>query len=100
MARSGYEAAKTLLKRNNKVLITDMKEQDESHVKELRELGVNYVITDNPVELLDESYNLLVKNPGITYEHPCVLKANELGIKVINEVELAYNLLPKKRLKL
>jgi len=29
MARSGYEAAKLLIQRKNRVLITDMKEQDE-----------------------------------------------------------------------
>ncbi len=95
MARSGYEAAKILLKRNNKVSITDMKEQDELHVKELKELGATYVVTDAPADLLNKSYDLIIKNPGITYEHPCILRAKELGIKIINEVELAYNLLPK-----
>ncbi len=89
MARSGYEAAK-LLSKNNTVFITDMKEQDEKQVKELEELGVKLVICDDPVDYLDDSYDLLVKNPGIKYNHKTVLKARELGIDVINEVELAY----------
>lgn len=95
MARSGYEAAKVLITRKNIVLITDMKEQDVNQVNELKELGVDYVITDSPDVLLDESFDYLIKNPGISYEHPCVKKANEIGVKVINEVEVAYNLLPK-----
>ncbi len=37
MARSGYEVAK-LLAKDNKVFITDMKEQDEALVNELKKL--------------------------------------------------------------
>lgn len=95
MARSGYEVSKILSKYNNEILITDQKDQDEEHVIELENLGVKFVKSDNPIELLDNTYNLVVKNPGIRYDHPLILKANELGIKVVNEVEVAYNLLPK-----
>lgn len=89
MARSGYEAAK-LLATDNKVLVTDMNEQDAEQVKELEKLGVRVVISKDPSDLLDESYDVMVKNPGIKYTHPTVVKAHELGIDVINEVELAY----------
>ena len=89
MARSGYEAAK-LLATDNKVLVTDMNEQDAEQVKELEKLGVRVVISKEPSGLLDESYDVMVKNPGIKYTHPTVVKAHELGIDVINEVELAY----------
>lgn len=94
MARSGYEVAK-LLASNNEVFITDMKEQDENKVKELEKLGVTFKVSENSEELLDDSYNLVVKNPGIKYTHPCVLKARELGISVINEVEVAYHYIDK-----
>ena len=94
MARSGYEAAR-LIAKDNEVLITDMKEQDKDQLKKLNELGVKFVLSDNPINLLDESYDLLIKNPGIKYTHPTVMKAKELGIKVINEVELAYEYLNK-----
>ena len=90
MARSGYEVAK-LLASGNEVFITDMKDQDVDRVRELEELGVTFVISDKPNELLDESYDIMVKNPGIKYNHPCVLRARELGIPVINEVEVAYH---------
>ena len=93
MARSGYEAAKILAK-DNTVFITDIKEQDDSQVKELKDLGVKVLICDDPIEYLDDSYDLLVKNPGIKYNHKTVLKARELGIEVINEIELAYYYMP------
>lgn len=94
MAKSGYEAAK-LLATDNKVLVTDLKEQDEKITKELKDIGVEIIITDDPTNLLDETYDLMVKNPGIKYTHKTVLKAKELNIPVINEVELAFNYLNK-----
>lgn len=94
MARSGYEVAKILAKDNN-VFITDMKEQDKKNVIELESLGVTFKVCDNPEDILDSSYDIMVKNPGIKYNHPCVLKAKELNIPVINEVEVAYHYLDK-----
>ena len=94
MARSGYEVAK-MLASNNEVFITDIKEQDENRVNELNKLGVTFEISDKAEELLDSSYDLVIKNPGIKYTHPCVLKARELEIPVINEVEAAYHYIDK-----
>lgn len=96
MARSGYEVAKVLAKHNNQILVTDQKEQDPKHVFELESLGVNIKITDNPIMLFDSSYDVLVKNPGIKYDHPVVKKAREMGIRVVNELEVAYSLLEEK----
>ena len=95
MARSGYEVAKLLSKYNNKILITDMKDQDEEKVKELNDLGINVIITDNPLNIFNESFDYVIKNPGIKLDHPLVLKAQELNIKVVNEVEVSYHFLPK-----
>ena len=96
MARSGYEAAKLLAPHNNKILVVDNTAQDEDHIKELIDLGVDVKITDNAVELLDKSYDYLIKNPGIKYDNNCVVRANELNIKVINEMEMAYSFINKK----
>ncbi|MBE6160263.1 MAG: UDP-N-acetylmuramoyl-L-alanine--D-glutamate ligase [Lactobacillales bacterium] len=94
MARSGYEAAKLLANYNNEIVITDGKEQNIDHVKELESLGVKVIITENQIDLIDESFDYMIKNPGIISTNPVVLKAKELGIKVINEVEMAYHFLP------
>ena len=95
MARSGYEAAKLLSDYNNEIIVTDGKEQKEELVSELESLGVKVAITNNQVSLLDSSFDYVIKNPGIKYDNPVVLKAKELGIKVINEVEMAYSFLDK-----
>lgn len=95
MARSGYEAAKLLSDYNNEIIVTDGKEQNEELVSELESLGVKVIITSDQLSLLDDSFDYVIKNPGIKYDNPVVVKAKELGIKVINEIEMAYSFLDK-----
>lgn len=93
MARSGYEISKLLLKKGCMVLTVDAKEQKKEHVLELESLKGEVVITENPSAYLDETFDYMIKNPGIKYDNPCVLKAKELEIPVINEVEASYHML-------
>ena len=98
LARSGFQAAKVLVNRGNEVILNDFKEeseQDSRMVDELKELGVHLVFGSHPDDLLDTSFDYLIKNPGVPIDHKYVLKAKELNIPVINEVEMAYHLLPK-----
>ena len=98
-ARSGYNAAKFLIKRGNEVTLNDSKSEDKldkDQINELTEMGVKLVFGSHPDDLLDESFDYLIKNPGVPIDHKYVLKARELGIEVINEVEMAYRLLPKE----
>ena len=96
-ARSGYEAAKVLIKRGNEVILNDSKKEeflDQDKNNELRELGVKFIFGSHPDDLLDSSFNYLIKNPGVPIHHKYVLEARKLGIEVINEVEMAYRLFP------
>ena len=96
-ARSGYEAAKVLIKRGNEVILNDSKKEeflDQDKINELRELGVKFIFGSHPDDLLDSSFNYLIKNPGVPIHHKYVLEARKLGIEVINEVEMAYRLFP------
>ena len=97
-ARSGYQAAKVLIQRGNEVYLNDSKSEDkmdQEQVKELKSIGVHLILGSHPDDLLDNSFDYLIKNPGVPIDHKYVLKAKELGIEVINEVEMAYRLLPK-----
>ena len=94
MARSGYEVSK-LLSKNNEIVVTDSKDQDEDKIEELNDLGIKFIKTDNPESLLDESYDLLIKNPAVFPNHKCVLKAKDLNIEVVNEMEVAYHYIDK-----
>ena len=94
MGKSGEAAARTLCK-DNEVLLTDIKFKDNKKIEELKKLGVNVIITENQEELLDNSFDLVVKNPGVKPDNCVVLKAKRLGLPIVNEMEIAYNLLPK-----
>lgn len=96
MARSGYEVAKYLAKRHNKITINDLNtNQNEEHIKELEKLGVKIVLGSHPDDLINKDVNYLIKNPGVPIDHKYVLKAKELGIEVLNEVEVSARLMRK-----
>ena len=98
LARSGFSAALTLYKLNCEIIVNDYNQEDKldsNQINKLKELGITCIFGSHPDDLIDNTIDYIIKNPGIRNDHKYVLKANELNIPVINEVELAYNLLPK-----
>ena len=98
MARSGYEISKYLSKYHNTIILNDggdVSKQDSKKVLELEKLGVALIFGSHPDDLVDDSFDYIIKNPVIPNNHKYVLKARELGIEVINEAEVAYRLLPE-----
>ena len=94
MARSGYEVAK-LIHKNNEIIICDGKDQEEDKIKELESLGIKFIKTNEPESLLDGTYDILIKNPAVFPYHPCVEKAKNLNIPVVNEMEVAFHYIDK-----
>lgn len=102
LARSGIAACKFLRKRNCNVTVNDIKKEEKKEVlDELNSLGVKVILGSHPDDLINNDVDYLIKNPGVPIDHKYVLKARELGIPVINEVEMAYLCIPKdKNIKL
>lgn len=97
MARSGVAAAKVLANRNNEIFINDKKSEDnldKNDISLLKEMGCKVILGNHPDDLLDDSFDYVIKNPGIKDDNKLILKARELNIPVINEAEVAYHLLP------
>ena len=92
LARSGLAVTK-LLASKNEIIVTDKKEQDKNVLEELNNLNVKFIQSETGEEILDDSFDLLVKNPGIEPFQPCVKKAHDLNIKIVNEMEIAYRYL-------
>lgn len=91
LALSGVNAAKLLHSLGALVTVNDYKSFDENpEAQELLESGIRVVTGGHPVELLDEDFEWIVKNPGIMYNNPIIVRALEKQIPVITEVELAY----------
>lgn len=93
LAKSGFSAAKLLHELGALVTVNDGKPFDENpEAQDLLALGVKVITGQHPIELLDEGFSLIVKNPGIPYSQPLVQKALEKQIPIITEVELAYQI--------
>ena len=91
LAKSGESAARLLDKLGAIVTVNDGKPFEENPAAQsLLEEGIKVVTGGHPLELLDENFELMVKNPGIPYDNAMVVRALEKKVPVITEVELAY----------
>ena len=93
LAKSGVEAAALLHQLGAFVTVNDKKPLSENpEAQGLLEQGIKVICGDHPIELLEEGFELIVKNPGIPYTNPMIQGALEKEIPVITEVELAYQI--------
>lgn len=93
LAKSGFTAARLLHKLGAFVTVNDAKTFEENpEAQELLNLGVTVICGRHPEDLLEEGFELLVKNPGIPYSNPMIRAAEEKGIPVWTEIELAYKI--------
>ena len=95
MARSGIAAAKLLNRLGARVTLQDMKKREEisADVLALEGEGIALYTGANPDEIAC-AQDLIVLSPGIPCDLPFIAAAENAGIEVISEVELAYRLTP------
>lgn len=93
-AKSGISVAKLLANKNNQITLSDINDLRDDDKKELLELGIEINITNNQLDLISNEYDLIIKNPAIMYTSDIVKKVTELGIRMENEMEVAYHFLP------
>jgi UDP-N-acetylmuramoylalanine--D-glutamate ligase len=91
LAKSGVAASLLLHKLGAFVTVNDAKPFEENpDAQSLLKKGITVICGRHPEHLLDEGFELVVKNPGIPYTNPIVKDAINRKIPVITEVELAY----------
>ena len=94
LAKSGVAVAKLLLHQGAIVTVNDRIPLEENpDAKSLIEEGIRVLAGSHPVDLLEEHFDFVVKNPGIPYHNCMVEAAMKKGIPVYTEVEIAYQLL-------
>lgn len=92
LAKSGTAAASLLLHSGKKVRINDGNPSINIKVqKKFQQLGAEFVLGSHPLSVVD-GIDLVVKNPGIRYDHPIVQEAEKKQIPIITEVELAAHI--------
>ena len=81
LAKSGVGAATLLHKLGAFVTVNDQKPLAENpEAQGLLEQGITVICGGHPIEMLDEGFELIVKNPGIPYHNPMIKGALERGI--------------------
>ena len=96
LAKSGTAAAKLLLRNQCFVRVNDYSSsKEEAHVQKLMEQGAEVIVGAHPLTVL-EDIDLIVKNPGISYENVLLVEAQNRDIPIITEVELAGKLAPEQ----
>ncbi|MCL0312420.1 UDP-N-acetylmuramoyl-L-alanine--D-glutamate ligase [Apilactobacillus sp. TMW 2.2459] len=88
--KSGTNAAKLLKRMGAKVTLNDKKSQNDApEYQELAAASIKTIFGKQDVSLLNDNFDLMVKNPGIPYDNPVVKKAMEMNIPIIVEPQLA-----------
>lgn len=86
-ARSGVAAAELLVRRGADVILSETREHiDEAH--RLRDAGVNLELGGHRLETFVKA-DLVVLSPGVPVSLPVVTAAQQAGVTVIGELELA-----------
>lgn len=96
LARSGTAAAELLLRSQCFVRVNDYSSsKEEASVQKLIQQGAEVTLGSHPLSVL-EDIDLIVKNPGISYENVLLVEAQNRNIPIITEIELAGKLAPKQ----
>lgn len=91
-AISGTAVAKLLAHHNYEVVICDHNSIESKDV--LEALGIKVIERETPITLAQESFDLVVKNPGIPYSHPLVEAISEKQF-IYTEIEIAARFSPQ-----
>lgn len=91
-ARSGIAAVRLLQRQGGHVCLADSKSEDnlnEDIAAEVKYLGVPCYWGDEIIISELPQFDFLVKSPGIPQTAPLIIKARELDLRIISEIELA-----------
>src|SRR5690625_5754835 len=87
LARTGTAVAHLLLESGLQIRINDRSSKETKEVKALQQKGVEVILGSHPISVLD-GIQLIIKNPGIPYEHEIIQIAIKRDIPIITDIEL------------
>lgn len=85
---------------NKKILILGKGKTGTSTAEFLRSKNSNITLVDESedgpfIDIDPSEFDMIIHSPGISRQHPFLIKCDDLGIKITNEIELAYNFISK-----
>ncbi len=91
LAKSGQAAVELLERLHASITVNEYAAKEniacyDDYIKR----GIRMVVGGHPDSLFEEDFDFVVKNPGINYHKPFILRLKERGIPVYTEIELAY----------
>lgn len=97
LARSGKAAVILLQKLNATITINEGKELEKiDGYQDYLDAGIEIIAGGHPDELFERDFDFVIKNPGINYHKPFILRLKERGIPVYTEIELAFQCAKKQ----
>ena len=89
--KSGLAVARLLKTRRGKVFLSEKGSKNKfvEAARELEEIGVEYEFGDNTHRVLEA--DVIVLSPGVPLSAPIVALARQQGIKIISEIEVAFD---------
>ncbi|HAX75676.1 MAG TPA: UDP-N-acetylmuramoyl-L-alanine--D-glutamate ligase, partial [Cyanobacteria bacterium UBA11372] len=93
LGRSGIAAAKLLKREGYSVTLSDVKNSPAFQQQQQQLVDDGITVKLGYAFAPDTSDNLIVVSPGVPWDIPALIRARELGIKTIGEMELAWRYL-------
>ena len=91
MARSGMAVARLLSKNGADVFVTDVKEEKELHseIEELKKLNILFQTGSHSQKAISHK-DYIVLSPGISSDIPILRNAQDIGVPLFSEIEVAF----------
>lgn len=97
LAKSGRAAIRLLNKLNATITVNEFKEaKDIPDYQHYVDMGIEMITGSHPDELFERDFDFVIKNPGINYHKPFILRLKERKIPVYTEIELAFQVAKKQ----
>ena len=97
LAKSGKAAVRLLHQLNATITINEAKPiEDIKDYQQYVDMGIEMVTGEHPDELFERDFDFVIKNPGINYHKPFILRLKERNIPVYTEIELAFQAAKKQ----
>ncbi len=97
LAKSGRAAINLLYKLNATITVNEYKDaKDIPDYQQFVDKGIEMITGSHPEELFERDFDFVIKNPGINYHKPFILRLKERNIPVYTEIELAYQVAKKQ----